>query len=153
MEIVYLCDHLGVADTVARWIYDAFIKDIRADLSYEQVLTAVRDCHKAALPIRLIAMIDGQCVGTVSLVQNDLPCRAYTPWLASLYVDKPFRNRQIGEQLIDAVKDIAKSLGYAEVFLRTEYTSGYYERLGWQFIESCEDAFRLKPDVFRFPLQ
>jgi N-acetylglutamate synthase-like GNAT family acetyltransferase len=81
-----------------------------------------------------------------------LSCRDYTPWLAAVYVDKAYRRNKIGEQLIDSAKIIAKELGYNELYLRTEQASHYYRKLGWQFIESCEDDFNLKTDVFKFVL-
>jgi len=116
------------------------------------VLLSVKSCHKKELPIRLIAKLDNKCVGTTAIVGNDLKCRDYTPWLAALYVDEQYRGIKIGEQLIARVKAIVKELGYNEVYLRTEHTSKYYRKLGWQFIESCEDEFGLKPDVFKFML-
>ena len=152
MRIEYLADHIGFANDAAKWIYNAFIRDVRDDLSYEQVLAKVKNCGKFQLPIRLVAILDGACVGTVSITENDLQCRDYTPWLAALYVDEPFRGKGIGEGLIERVKEIAKSLGYREVYLRTEHASDYYRKLGWQFVEACEDNFNLKPDVFKFVL-
>ena len=152
MKIEYLVDNMALADDVAKWIYNEFIKDVRTDLSYEQVLSSVKNCHKSQLPIGLVAIVDGKCVGTVSITQNDLTCRAYAPWLAALYVDESFRGNKVGEQLIDSVKNIVKDLGYSEVYLRTEHASNYYRKLGWQFIESCEDTFHRKPDVFKFAL-
>lgn len=152
MKIEYLSDHIIFANVVAKWIYNEFIKDVRNDFSYEKVLLSVKNCNKSEFPIRFIAIIDKKCVGTVSIVQNDLKCRTYTPWLAALYVDKSFRKNKIGEQLIDYVKNIVKGLGYNEVYLRTEHASNYYKKLGWQFVESCDDNFGLKPDVFKFTL-
>ena len=150
MKIEYLSDHMIFAEQVAKWIYDEFFENIRTNRTYPEVLSGIKICHKAEFPIRLVAIIDNKCVGTVSIVQNDLDCREYTPWLAALYVDKAFRNHKIGEQLVNKVKDIVKDMGYHELYLRTEHTSDYYRRLGWQFIESCEDHFNLKPDVFKF---
>jgi len=150
MEIAFLSEHMEFADTVARWVYDEFIQGIRDNLSYEDVLSSVRKCHADELPIRLIAVDGGACMGTVSIVRNDLKCRDYTPWLASLYVHPPFRNQRIGERLIGRVKDIVKDMGWPEVYLRTEHASAYYRRLGWQYVESCEDEYGLRPDVFRF---
>ena len=152
MKIEYLADNIIFAEIVAEWIYDEFIKGVRHGISYEQVLSSVRNCHKAELPVRLIAIEDNKCVGTVSIVQNDLKCRDYTPWLAALYIDKSYRGNKIGEQLVERTKSIAKELGYYELFLRTENTSDYYRKLGWRFIESCEDEFGLTPDVFKFSL-
>lgn len=152
MKIMYLSDHIGFAEDVAKWIYDEFIHNIRNGLDYEQILTSVKECGKTELPIRLIAVADEKCVGTVSIVRNDLKCRAYTPWLAALYVDKPYRNNKIGEQLIERVKGIVQDLGYCELYLRTEHASGYYKKMGWQWVESCTDEFGLEPDVFKLTL-
>ena len=152
MKIEYLSDNIIFAEEVAEWLYNEFIKGIKTDRSYESVLSAVKNCSKTELPIRLVAIVNGKCAGTVSIVKNDLKCREYAPWLASLYVDKPFRKNKIGAQLIDRVKDIAKNLGCSELYLRTEHASGYYKKLGWQFIESCDDDYNLKPDVFKFTL-
>ena len=149
MEIKYLCDNISFADTTAAWIFNEFIKGIKIDRTYDQTLAAIKNCHKDKLPIRLIAMENNICTGTIALVENDLKCRNYTPWLASLYVDVPFRSRKIAQQLIERIKIITGELGYTELFLRTEHASNYYKRLGWQYVETCEDLYNLKPDVFK----
>jgi hypothetical protein len=89
VNIEYLCDHIEYAETVARWTFDEFIKGIKTGVTYEDRVKSMKDCHKTEFPIRLIALSDGKCVGTVSIVKNDLRCRDYTPWLAALYVSKP----------------------------------------------------------------
>jgi len=152
VKIEYLCDHIRFAEPVANWIFEEFVKGIKTDQTYETVLSKFTICHRDTLPIRLVAVMEDQCVETVSIVENDLACRNYTPWLAGLYVDKSYRNRKIGEQLIQSVKDISRGLGYRELFLRTEHASGYYKRLGWQYIETCEDDHDLQPDVFKITL-
>ena len=152
MKIEYLCDHINFADTAAKWIFDEFIDGIKVDSSYANVLSSFKNCHKQKLPIRLVALIDDKCVGTVSVVFNDLKCRNYTPWLAALYVDKNFRKQKIGKKLIERVKAIAADLGYKELFLRTEHASGYYRKLNWEFVENCNDDYNLKPDVFKYTL-
>ena len=152
MKIEYLCNHINYAEIVARWIYDEFINGIRDGFSYEDILNSRKNCHEEKLPIILIALIGDRCVGTVSVVVNDLKCRDYTPWLAALYVDKQFRNQGIGRQLTDSAKKVATQLGYKELFLRTEHAADYYKKLGWTFVESCHDNFNLKPDVFKCAL-
>jgi len=152
VRIEYLSDSPHFAGDIAKWIYDEFIAGIKHGISYEQVLSSMKNCHKAALPVRFVAVMDGKCVGAVSLVENDLRCRNDTPWLAALYVDERHRKNKIGERLIERVKDAARDMGYKELFLRTEHASGYYRKLGWQFVESCDDDFNLKPDVFKVGL-
>jgi predicted N-acetyltransferase YhbS len=149
LEIKYLCENLNHANIVSSWIYNEFIKDIRDDLTVKEISSRIIKCGKDALPIRLVAVLDGRCVGTVSLVENDLKCRAYTPWLAALIVDKNFRGKGIGKRLISFVQEIARQMGYKELYLRTEHASEYYKKLGWQFVETCADSYGLEPDVFK----
>ena len=152
MKIEHLCDHTAFSETVAKWLYDEFIVGIRKDVSYEYVLSSVNDCHKQKLPVRLIALLDGKCVGTVSIVVNDLKFRDYTPWLAALYVDPEHRSQGVGRRLVDAVKEAVRQLGYDKLYLRTEHAGDYYRALGWDYIETCKDEFGLNPDVFSFSL-
>ena len=149
MKIEYLCDNTHFIATVADWIYGEFIRDIRRGITYENILSAIGACSKDALPVRLVAVCGGRCAGTVSIVQNDLECRDYAPWVAALYVDVSFRNQKIGEKLLDRAKGIAAEMGYDEIFLRTEHAGNYYRRLGWRYVESCEDEFGLIPEVFK----
>jgi predicted N-acetyltransferase YhbS len=90
------------------------------------------------------------CVGTISLVENDLQCRPhYTPWLASLFVPEEYRKQGIGEQLIEHIKGLAREMGYNKIYLRTEDAETYYQRLNWQYIETCaDDVFDLVTHVF-----
>ena len=152
MKIEYLADHMVFAEDVAGKIYREFIENIRCGVSYEQVLSSIKNCNRTELPIRLIALADNKCAGTVSIVKNDLKCRGYTPWLAALYVDVPYRGNKIGEQLVERVKCIVRELGCDELYLRTEHTGDYYRKRGWQFVESCTDEFNLDTEVFKFTL-
>jgi len=149
LEIKYLSDNSVFTDVVAKWIYDEFIDGIREGVSYEKIVENFSKCQKDKLPVRLVAIVNGECAGTVSIEFNDLKCRDYTPWLSSLYVEKTFRGKKIGDQLIDRVKEIVKELGYSEVYLRTEHASEYYIKRNWEFVESCTDEFGLEPDVFK----
>ena len=152
MEIKYLASHPEFKKTVADWLYAEFVKDIRRGISYDQLLTAVSRCNKYSPPIKLIALYDGVCAGTVSLVKNDLSFRDYEPWLASLYVDPKYRGNKIAEQLIERVKDISRGLGYKELYLRTEFAGEYYRKRGWTFVESCICEYKLKTEVFKVSL-
>jgi len=153
MKIEYLSDYSDFTEPVAQWLYDEFGKGIRPSLTHEKMLQAVRDTHKTKFPIRLIALENNQCVGTIAIVHNDLSCREYTPWLAALYVDPSFRKNKIGEQLVERVKDIVRDLGYNEIYLRTEFAGDYYRKRGWQHVETCvDDEYQLTTDVYKFIL-
>jgi len=151
VKVEYLSDNMIQVDTIATWIFNEFIDGIKHDLSYGDILSNIKDCHKQELPVRFAALIGDKCVGTVSLVKNDLSCRNYTPWLSALYVDENFRSQGIGEQLIDTVIDKAQALGYDKIYLRTEFASGYYRKLGWEFVEACEDeGYNFITNIFTF---
>ncbi len=152
LEIKYLSENPQFAETISDWIYNAFIKDVRDDLTQEDITAHIKVCGRVALPIRLVAVLDGQCVGTISLVENDLKCRAYTPWLAALIVDQAARDQGIGRQLIAYVQELSRQMGYQVLYLRTEHAGAYYQKLGWQYVETCNDQFGLKPDVYQFIL-
>ena len=144
--------HMQFAEIAADWIFNEFIKGIKHGITREMVLEKVRYCRDDALPMRFAAIMDGKCAGTIYLCENDLSCRSYTPWLAGLYVDPQYRKMGIGKALISHVREQAKKLGFGELYLRTEHASGYYKKLGWEFVERCKDEYRLEPDVFRIAL-
>ena len=153
IKIAYLADYPDFTEIVTEWLFNEFFVDIRPGVTYEQLLEAIKNTNKTKLPIRLIALSDDKCIGTISIVSNDLRSRSYTPWLASLYVDPPYRKNKIGAQLVERVKQIVKELGYSELYLRTEFASDYYRARNWQYVETCtDDEFLLEPDVFRISL-
>lgn len=147
-----MADYPEYFDKVADWIFNEFVNGIRRGVAYEQVLASVKGCRTDAMPIRYAAIIDNACVGTVALVANDLKCRNYTPWLASLFVDPAYRNKKIGERLVEKIKGLAAEKGYGELYLRTEHASGYYKKRGWQFVESCVDEYGVSTEVYKISL-
>jgi N-acetylglutamate synthase and related acetyltransferases len=149
VKIEYLCENMRFVNSAAEGIYREFITSTPDTRTYEQVLETVRNCGKTELPIRLIAVVDDKCAGMVSLVDSDLIGKCYTPWLALLFVNVQHRGRGTGRQLIERVKDIAADMGYGELYLRTEHAGKYYEKLGWQYIESGIDELGLHTDIYK----
>lgn len=97
------------------------------------------------LPITLVAFKDEQPVGMCTLRENDGVREDLKPWLASLVVDTHYQRQGIARELIEAIKQKAKSLQYKELFLFTfgKKLPKYYAQLGWQKIGM--DAFEGKP--------
>lgn len=88
------------------------------------------------VPQTFVAVEGEQVLGSASLVAADLPERSdLSPWLASVYVDSPFRNRGIGGQLVNRVAEEAQSLGFPVIYLFTPDRAAFYARLGWQEVE------------------
>ena len=137
-------------ETIAHWLYSEFIHNIRPGITFQDVLNRFTNPVPGTFPARFSAMDGSQCVGTASLVQNDLSFRDYSPWLASLFVDPKRRNEGIGRLLIEKVKETTWEMGYDTLYLRTEFAGAYYRKLGWIFVEQCADEFGLEPEVYRW---
>ena len=153
MTIEYLCDHIHLAETVAGWAYNAFIKDLRPGITPENMVSGMKKCSKTDFPVRFVALEDSECLGTVSFTNDDLPGSPYFPWLGTLFVNPEHRKKQVGERLVEHVKQFAKAQGHEYLYLRTEQASEYYKRLGWELVETTKDNFNLDTQVFRFPLK
>lgn len=104
---------------------------------------------KLEFPITIIAKEEDQCIGTVSLFENDFKGMKVKPWLASLIVDKQHRGTGIGKKLINEITNIALNMGYKKLYLRTEHAAEYYKKLGWLFIDKRIDDLGLKQKFFQ----
>ncbi|MFC3116134.1 GNAT family N-acetyltransferase [Cellvibrio fontiphilus] len=108
-------------------------------LRQQRLVMHVRDNH---IPKTLIALQNNQLVGCVSLVDYTYRSSERMPkvttespvWLSNLFVQENYREQGIGNQLIDAAKDYAQSLGLEELWLSaTDYTD-YYQKRGWEIV-------------------
>lgn len=91
------------------------------------------------LPVTLVALADGQLLGTVSLIFNDLPGFEHlNPWLASLFVLPEYRGKSVAGFLIRAAEERLSALGYSEGFLFTESAQPLFEKLGWEFLQNAD---------------
>lgn len=105
------------------------------------------------VPQTFVAMDDQRLLGSASLVAADLPSREdLSPWLASVYVDPPFRNRGIGAALVNRVAQEAQQLGLPALYLFTPDRARFYSNLGWQTVELA-DWNGLQVTVMELPLK
>jgi predicted N-acetyltransferase YhbS len=93
------------------------------------------DRHQA-VPTTLLLLGDGPdepLVGSVSLLANDHEhIRAYSPWLASLYVWPEFRGQGHGIALVARCVAEARALGLPRLYLYTAGQQAFYRKLGWR---------------------
>jgi len=152
ISIEYLSDYPDCVGNVAHWLYDLYDEldyNFEDEADYKNLYAHFQNNSKTELPIRLIALSDGKCVGTVTFIDNDFPGKTYTPWLGGLYVDIPYRNCGIGQKLIAFVKRIAKDLGYAEIYLGAENAGKYYKNLGWKCVETCANESGRMCEIYK----
>ncbi|MFJ7662415.1 GNAT family N-acetyltransferase [Lysinibacillus sp. NPDC097162] len=153
MNIDLLVNRPEHLEDVAKMVYTEFVVPTSSKKSYDEVVDFFKETNANELPITFVANIDGQCVGTVSVFENDWKERPqYKPWLASLYVETSYRSQKIGYYLMDYLLTHLKKLGYTQVFLKTENTSAYYENRGWERIETVLDEQHRKVDIFKYKL-
>jgi N-acetylglutamate synthase-like GNAT family acetyltransferase len=154
MYIDYLYNHPEYIKIVSSWIHSEFVVKAKGSLNLEKVAEYFSNTNIESFPITLIAIIDNECIGTVSIFQNDLKTRKdLIPWLASLYVNSDYRGQGIGEMLINQVKKVVKGLGFKSLYLRTEHTSEYYIRLGWEFVCKTQDEKGQETKVFKYQIR
>ncbi len=117
-----LADYRQLLPRLARWHFDQWGPPTGADSleNYVALLTATAETR--TVPSVLVAVADGQLLGSVSLVATDLPPRPQlTPWLAQLFVEPSCRRHGVGAALVYAALERAGQCGYSRVYL---YTSG-----------------------------
>ena len=100
-----------------------------------------RDVAASSTQCVLIAVASERAIGTVFLVENDLPEEpALAPWLSSLWVAPSHRRAGVGTRLIRAVVERATHLDREELFLycRAGDLSDFYQKRGWRKIGTTQ---------------
>ena len=94
--------------------------------------------------ISVLGLVDNNnLIGFVSLFKYDGKDRKdLTPWYATMYVKKEYRNRGYSKLLNDAVLKEAIKLGYQKVYLKTELDN-YYEKFGAKHVGKLNELEKL----------
>ncbi|KPK72239.1 hypothetical protein AMJ87_05285 [candidate division WOR_3 bacterium SM23_60] len=139
MEIRYLKEHRQCIPKIAQWFYDEW-GDFYPDLTVSDIVNRLEQrTNTDRIPLALVAIEDDTVIGTVSLKQYDMDTRMdYSPWLASLYVEKAHRHRGVSNTLIQAGIDKAIELGIELIYLYTiiPQHKAFYLSRGWEFVET-----------------
>lgn len=132
------------APLLARWAYEEWYMD--RSIEFEFILKAfLRRTRDDSLPLTLLCSSDARPAGMVTLKRDDLWSRKdLNPWLSSLYVAPEYRNRGIGQKLIEAVITAARDRGCGRLFLflgsaRRDWLERYYLRRGWGRVDTAID--------------
>jgi len=95
---------------------------------------------RPVVPCTFIARVDGDIVGSASLLEDD--SKGYhmdwTPWLATVLVVPLFRRRGVARCLVNRVAEDAAAMGYPSLYLWTPVADGLqpmYETMGFEFVE------------------
>lgn len=94
--------------------------------------------------ISILGLVDSNnLIGFISLFKYDGENRKdLTPWYATMYVKKEYRNRGYSKLLNDAILKEAIKLGYKKVYLKTELDN-YYEKFGAKYTGKLNESEKL----------
>jgi len=88
------------------------------------------------LPLILVARMNGSLRGVVMLSMDNRDVSDIAgPWLMMLYVLPQYRNRGIGAALVAKACKHLQKLGYQSAHIDTTTARGFFEKLGWTFVE------------------
>jgi predicted N-acetyltransferase YhbS len=142
MQIAHLVHHTHLINATAQLIYDEFWVDVIDGMSVADLVAHLKTVSAPpCIPISLIALIDGELVGTVNLIENDDANRKHLrPWLAAMVVRAEYRGQGIGTALVKALLAQARAINISTIYFGTD-GPGFYERIGAIKYEYVRDDF------------
>lgn len=104
------------------------------------------------VPQTYVVIDSSKLVGTFSLWRCDVQSRQdLFPWLGGVVVRKECRDEGIGTFMVKEAIQIARKLGYKELFLSTKLFD-FYDSLGWDFLCNVPDENGRFLKLYRFDL-
>ena len=95
-----------------------------------------RRANTDALPLGIVAIVDGAVVGTGVLKADDLPLRPHlTPWLGGIFVAPEHRGRGVASAIVNRLVGEARRLQLPRLYLWTNSAASLYAKLGWTELE------------------
>jgi GNAT superfamily N-acetyltransferase len=88
-----------------------------------------------------VLTIDGKLIATGGLsinvnIYNKLPeLKQFKPWIALLYTQSEYRNKGLGQKLLEFIEQCAKENKLNKIYLYTFTAELFYKRNGWREIK------------------
>ena len=139
LRIEHLADHPEVLPTLKKWFeaeWESYYgpsgpADAQSDLSAY--------ANRAGLPVGVVAFLGNELCGIAVLKAESITSHSYLcPWAAAALVMPDYRGKGVGTQLLCAVEELAKCLGYGRIYCGTNTAIRLLERRGWRFMEQGE---------------
>ena len=127
---------------VVRWHWLEWgVQDEDADEAEWRARLTTR-CLEAGIPFTLVASLDGEPVGCVTVCTDDRDAR-YTehgPWLSGMVVTGPARNMGVGRALLGAAAGQARAAAATDLWVWTTEAGPFYERCGYRYVHRKENV-------------
>ena len=145
MKIYNLKDKLEYLDEVARLEYEEWADNKEENKEERIKRKKEKICYMFSNKsfCKLILVDNHELIGFISIFPEDCEEeKELTPWYATMYVKKEYRNRGYSKLLNDAILKEAIKLGYKKVYLKTELDN-YYEKFGAKYIKKLNKFEKL----------
>jgi len=143
VRVLHLFERPEFIPDVARWIHHEFWEGKQGHSPKSMAARLREAVDGTQIPLSLVAIADGQPVGTVNLVENDDENRIHLhPWLAALFVIPEYRRRGIGSRLVREIQQQAARLEIKLMYLGTD-NAKFYARLGATTHEQVSPHFQI----------
>lgn len=141
VTVEYLADHPDQLKNLAPYLHKEWGHHNQEASVADRIAIMQKRMNYKMIPTCFIALSsEKQCVGTVSLIENDLETRPdFFPWLATLFVLPEYHNQGVGKALIARALEEAKALSFSKLYLCTPNKESYYKNLGWTKIEATQN--------------
>lgn len=139
-DIIDLRDAPHLSDIVADRLWHAWWAEDGHSLADVQI--ALHGVIEASgYPFTLVAIRDGQFLGTVTSIMDDIGARPdWGPCLAALWVEPDARGRGIAQAMTGALMQRLAALDFERVYLSAKpKMREYYLLRGWTMIDSDID--------------
>ena len=150
MEIYNLQDKLEYLDEVAKLEYEEWAKnkEENREARIERKKEKISSMFSNKSYCKLILVNNDKLIGFVSLFPSDCEEeKELTPWYATMYVKKKYRNQGYSRLLNEAILSEAKNRGFKVIYLKTNLKS-YYDKFGAIFIKQLKS----NENLYKFEL-
>lgn len=132
-KITDSCD--PVLETVAEWICDWWGENQDPDQMRDYYR---RSAFEERLPHTYVGYADGVPVGTFQFGMGDIFVRPdLYPWLKHVYVAPQFRGKGYAAEMMKYASEEIRKMKSDDFYLFT-HLEGFYEKYGWEFVETFE---------------
>jgi GNAT superfamily N-acetyltransferase len=137
LDIVQLAERPDLVRAVSGWIFDEWWSRNPEHTVETVERLLVRHMTPDTVPLTLVALLDGEPAGTLSLVAKDsgVEERPETPWVAAVLTLPAFRGRGIGTALMREAEVVARRMGLDAIYLITAKAADFYSSCGWEPLE------------------
>lgn len=145
MKIYNLQDKLEYLEEVAILEYEEWAsnKEKNRQARIERKKEKICEMFSDKSFCKLILVDNHKLIGFISIFPNDCEEeRNLTPWYATMYVKKEYRNQGYSRLLNDAILNEAKKRNFKTLYLKTDLLN-YYEKFGAIFIKKLNDNEKL----------